>query len=79
MVEGSRERRTLKVVTSDRALADYVRRCGAEVVRSGEFRRRLDALSGAGQKGSDARAGVAESELDEWMYYFGADPEDEEQ
>src|SRR5919206_2685297 len=49
LVESSRERRTLKVVTSDRALADYVRRCGAEVVRSGEFRRRLDsAATGAG-------------------------------
>ena len=79
LVEGSRERRTLKVVTSDRALADYVRRCGAEVIRAGEFRRRLDALSATEQKkGSDARAGVAESELDEWMYYFGADPADDE-
>lgn len=78
MVEGSRERRTLKVVTSDRALADYVRRCGAEVIRSGEFRRRLDALVGAQKTERDARGGVKESELGEWMYYFGADPEDEE-
>jgi predicted RNA-binding protein with PIN domain len=77
LVEASRERRTLKVVTSDRALADYVRRCGAEVVRSGDFRRRLDALAEA--PGEREPAGVKESELDEWMYYFGADPEDEEQ
>ena len=77
LVEASRERRTLKVVTSDRALADYVRRCGAEVVRSGEFRRRLDALSHAEEDERDAR-GVKESELGEWMYYFGADPEDDE-
>src|ERR671921_606552 len=47
LVEASRERRTLKVVTSDRALADYVRRCGAQVVRSGDFRRRLEALPAA--------------------------------
>src|SRR5215203_6588439 len=47
LVEASRERRTLKVVTSDRALADYVRRCGAQVVRSGEFRQRLDASAAA--------------------------------
>jgi predicted RNA-binding protein with PIN domain len=78
LVEASRERHTLKVVTSDRALADYVRRCGAEVIRSGEFRRRLEALSGHERPGHDARAGVKESELDEWMYYFGADPEDDE-
>ncbi|HEX8284931.1 MAG TPA: NYN domain-containing protein [Pyrinomonadaceae bacterium] len=80
LVEASRERRTLKVVTSDRALADYVRRCGAGVVRSGEFRRRLDASArasaeAAGEEG--ARGGVKESELGEWMYYFGADPEDD--
>src|ERR687890_889429 len=54
MVEESRERRTLKVVTSDRALADYVRRCGAEVIRSGDFRRRLDALPAAGEPERDA-------------------------
>ena len=79
LVEASRERRTLKVVTSDRALADYVRRCGAEVVRSGDFRRRLDALTEAQEPRQDARGGVRESELGEWMYYFGADPEDDEE
>ncbi len=78
LVEASRERRTLKVVTSDRALADYVRRCGVEVIRSGDLRRRLDALSENEQPRPDARAGVKESELGEWMYYFGADPEDDE-
>ena len=78
MVESSRERRTLKVVTSDRALADYVRRCGAQVVRSGEFRRRLDAAVRDEPRG-DSRGGVKESELGEWMYYFGADPEDDEE
>jgi len=79
LVESSRERRTLKVVTSDRALSDYVRRCGVRVVKSGEFRRRLDAAA-AGAQGSDgeARAGVKESELAEWMYYFGVSPDDDE-
>ena len=83
LVEASRERRTLKVVTSDRALADYVRRCGVEVIRSGEFRKRLDAAVEArdasaadGERG--ARGGVKEPELDEWMYYFGVAPEDDE-
>ena len=79
MVESSRERRTLKVVTSDRALADYVRLCGAQVVRSGEFRKRLDARAADAERSEgDARAGVKESELDEWMYYFGVAPEDDE-
>ena len=74
LVESSRERRTLKVVTSDRALADYVRRCGAQVVRAGDFRRRLDATAEAG----DADPHVKESELGDWMYYFGVAPEDDE-
>ena len=78
LVESSRERRTLFVVTSDRALADYVRRCGAAVVRAGEFRRRLDALAETEETQRDARGGVKESDLGEWMYYFGADPEDDE-
>ena len=78
LVEASRERRTLKVVTSDRALADYVRRCGAQVVRAGEFRKRLDAPAAAEEPEGDARGGVKESDLDEWMYYFGASPEDDE-
>jgi predicted RNA-binding protein with PIN domain len=84
LVEESRERRTLKVVTSDRALADYVRRCGVEVVRSGEFRKRLDASEAGRASAKDAagrgeREGVKESEMDEWMYYFGVAPEDDEE
>ena len=78
LVEASRERRTLKVVTSDRALADYVRRCGAEVIRSGDFRRRLDAACAGEEPERDARGGVKESELGDWMYYFGVAPEDDE-
>jgi predicted RNA-binding protein with PIN domain len=77
LVEASRERRTLKVVTSDRALADYVRRCGAEVIRSGDFRRRLEAAADATDEPESG--GVKESELGEWMYYFGASPEDDEE
>jgi predicted RNA-binding protein with PIN domain len=80
LVEASRERRTLKVITSDRALADYVRRCGVEVIRSGEFRKRLDAAEAASTSAKDeaGRGGVEESEMDEWMYYFGVAPEDDE-
>ena len=80
LVEASRERRTLKVVTSDRALADYVRRCGATVVRAGDFRRRLDQETERGRANSSTGRPetVKQSELGEWMYYFGVGPEDEE-
>lgn len=78
LVESSRERRTLKVVTSDRALADYVRRCGVEVIRSGEFRRRLDAEASVVEAEPESRGGVKGSEMDEWMRYFGVAPDDEE-
>ena len=75
MVEETRGRRTLVVVTSDRRLADYVRRCGAQVVRSGEFRKRMEGATA--DRGADEPA--AEGELGEWMRYFGVAPEDDEQ
>jgi predicted RNA-binding protein with PIN domain len=79
MVEAERERRTLLVVTSDRALAGYVRRCGAQVLRSGDFRRRMEEATAEGGQPPehDARQGVASEELDGWMRYFGVDSEDE--
>ncbi|MGB7923091.1 MAG: NYN domain-containing protein [Pyrinomonadaceae bacterium] len=79
LVEAARERRTLMVVTSDRELAGYVRRCGAQVIRSGDFRRRMDeAVAEAGSEaGTDAATGVADDEMDGWMRYFGVAPEDE--
>jgi predicted RNA-binding protein with PIN domain len=81
LVEASRERRTLKVVTSDRDLAAYVRQCGAQVVRSGEFRRRLDEeLSEDDTRAApNERPAVSPSELGEWMSYFGVAPEDDEE
>ena len=44
MVENDQSSATLKVVTSDRALADRVRQRGARVASSGSFRRRLDEI-----------------------------------
>jgi len=78
LVEISRERRTLRVVTSDRALADYVRRCGAEVIRAGEFRRSMEDMEAerAAQSGTDAPPIVESTER--WMRYFGVAPEDDE-
>lgn len=77
MVENARERRTLIIVTSDRELADYVRRCGAQVVRSGEFRKKMaEAITQAAHQNQDESS--VGGKLDEWMRYFGVAPEDDE-
>jgi predicted RNA-binding protein with PIN domain len=44
LVEQSPDPGSLTVVTSDRRLADAVRRLGAHVIRSGQLRRHLDTL-----------------------------------
>lgn len=81
LVEAERERRTLVVVTSDRALADYVHRCGAQIVRAGEFRKRMEEARAKSKHApdTDARAGVAHNELGGWMRYFGVAPEEDEE
>lgn len=80
LVEAARERRTLTVVTSDRALSDYVRRCGARVLRSGEFRRRMEeaAVEAEGAPEAEARRVVDAETVDGWMRYFGVAPEDDD-
>jgi predicted RNA-binding protein with PIN domain len=80
LVEATRERRTLLVVTSDRALSDYVRRCGARVLRAGEFRRRMEETLVEAEQllEAEARPGVAAEEMDGWMRYFGVAAEDDE-
>ena len=47
---------SLRVVTSDGALAEQVRAAGAQVVGAGAFRRRLDELEGQ-ERGRGARRG----------------------
>jgi predicted RNA-binding protein with PIN domain len=76
LVERSRERRTLLVVTSDRALADYVRRCGAQVIRSGEFRKKMEEAAAA-TSSQDTDEPSISGELNDWMRYFGVEAEDE--
>jgi predicted RNA-binding protein with PIN domain len=49
LAAGDDDPRSLRVVTSDGALADQVSTAGAEVVGAGAFRRRLDELGGAGE------------------------------
>jgi len=81
LAEETRERRTLTVVTSDRALASYVRRLGVQVLRSGEFRRRIDDAvteTDTRAKAIEAQTGVAAEEVDGWMRYFGVAPDDDD-
>lgn len=78
LVETTRERRTLFVVTSDRALAEYIRRCGARHIRAGEFRQQMEKAAASiadPETASDPQ--VADEELPRWMRYFGVE-EDEE-
>ena len=78
LAEHSRERKTLVVVTSDRALAAYVRALGAQVMRSGDFRRRLDEAAKGREDAPEENDTVAEEDMPDWMRYFGVGPEDEE-
>ena len=77
IVDGARERQTLRVVTSDRELGTYVRRCGVQVIRSGDFRRRMEEASDAGLTLGDTDPKIDQKEMPEWMRYFGVDPSDE--
>ena len=82
LVAGSRDRRGLLVVTSDRQLAAECRDLGARVVRSGEFRKQM-ASAGDRAAGSPTVGDPGESEtpvagaVDDWMRYFGCDPDSE--
>jgi predicted RNA-binding protein with PIN domain len=76
LVEAARERRTLLVVTSDRALAEHVRSHGARVVRSGEFRRMLGG-QGTGEDPAARKKEIRPDDTAHWLRYFGVGPEDE--
>ena len=77
IVEATREWRTLRGVTSDRALSDYVLHCGVRVVRSGEFRRLLEQAGEGSGPTADNRPVITDS-TDEWLRYFGVGLEDDE-
>jgi len=77
-VDAARERRSLLVVTSDRELGSYVRRCGVQVIRSGDFRRRMEEASDAELPSSDTDPKIDQKEMPDWMRYFGVDPSDDD-
>ena len=78
LVEASRERRTLYVVTSDRALADYVRRCGAQTIAAGAFRQRMTETEWRATAPTDESTQAEQADEGDWLHYFGVAPEDEE-
>jgi predicted RNA-binding protein with PIN domain len=75
MVEASSDPRGLKVVTSDRHLAFLVRSRGAAVIRSGEFRRQMEEAAQSDNSEQDREKFEAD-DLDEWLRYFGATPDE---
>ena len=74
IVESEREKRTLKVITSDRRLGDYVRHCGVQVMRSGEFRKQLDEIA-LKPRSADV---TPEEPSEGWMRFFGASADDDD-
>lgn len=76
-VDAARERKTLLVVTSDRELGTYARRCGVQVIRSGDFRRRMEEAAAAEVASPNDDRIVKHEEMPDWMRYFGVDPEDD--
>jgi predicted RNA-binding protein with PIN domain len=77
MIEASRERRTLRVVTSDRALADYAGRCGAHVIGVKDFRNLMREAQTSSDSASEHKREIKSDELNGWMRYFGVAPEDD--
>ena len=65
------------MVTSDRRLALDCKSAGARITRSGDFRKRM-AASGARSTTDPGEAEVVQdAAIDDWMRYFGVDPDDE--
>lgn len=77
LVDQARERRTLWVVTSDRQLSAYTRRCGAQHLHAGEFRRRLeDVCANPDAAASNSDPKLTAEDLPDWMRYFGVEEDD---
>jgi len=77
LVETATDPRGLTIVTSDRRLAFLVRSLGATVIRSGEFRARierlLESIPGA-EDGEQFEVG----DVNAWLRYFGSLPQDDD-
>lgn len=77
LIEASRNRHNLTVVTSDRALMQQVQAEGVKTIRSGEFRKRLDSLPLQSRDREEVLENVRQEELGGWLRYFGVDADDD--
>lgn len=77
LIESCPNNRGITVVTSDRRLALSVRLSGAKVIRSGEFRKQIEhALAARSSADDDEQLEV--DDVNAWLRYFGATPNDED-
>jgi len=77
LVERSTDPRGLTIVTSDRHLAFLVRSTGASVIRSGEFRSRIERRLQSSPTPEDGEQ-FEVGDLDSWLRYFGSSPDDDD-
>lgn len=77
LVETSTDPRGLTIVTSDQHLGFLVKARGAAVIRSGEFRSRLERLLESMPIPEDGEQ-FEVGEINSWLRYFGSLPEDDD-
>ncbi len=70
IVGDAQDRRGLIVVTSDGAVASFVRACGVRVQTSAEFSRELESTLGEKRDPDAKPAGSSKNEIDEWLAIF---------
>ncbi|MBI3952103.1 MAG: NYN domain-containing protein [Acidobacteria bacterium] len=70
-----KDKRALTVVTSDRALYNYVRASGVQALTCEQFNHRLQAALEAAGIEEKADVQLDTGELHEWMRYFGVEEE----
>jgi predicted RNA-binding protein with PIN domain len=77
LVERSTDPRGLTIVTSDRHLAFLVRSNGASVIRSGEFRSRIERRLQSSPTSEDGEQ-FEVGDVNSWLRYFGSSPDDDD-
>ncbi|MCX6019560.1 MAG: NYN domain-containing protein [Chloroflexi bacterium] len=70
IVGGTKDRRGLMVITSDGAVASFVRACGVRVQSSAEFVKELQKVLGEKNQPIAKPANSSTSEIDEWLKVF---------
>jgi uncharacterized protein len=70
LVPETKDRRGLLVVTSDSAVASFVRQCGVRVQASAEFYKELNSALGDAQPEAAKPVASTRSEIDEWLTVF---------